>query len=207
MFEWGTAPHDSAEPLLFEPVGRRVVLGELFENDLFLLFVHCRPDGGSGEHAGHQPGGGDRVVARYEREVDRRLLAREGVHVRRKTLESLGDTSLVELVEAVEEQMFEVVRMPAGSSCDPAGTATVIRTVPEPGRGHSSALAPDGRMRSTGPCTEISSEWEIAGAVRNAVQTATARMNANDTRRVMVISMARIVTHPPIPLERYTLER
>ena len=102
-------PQGRAQLFLLETVGRSVVLRQLLEDDLFLFVVRNRFDLRPREHAGHQLGRGHRIIARDEREVDRRLLAGEGVHIGGQIFKRLGDPTLVEIVEAIEEQMLEVV--------------------------------------------------------------------------------------------------
>jgi len=86
--------------------------------------------------------------------------------------------------------------MAAGSSCEPAGTATVTRTVPEPGRGHSRARAPETRVRSTGTEAAEASSPPATDA-GSAVRDAASRLNdSSDTRKEFEYSMAAIVPRP-----------
>jgi len=57
----------------------------------------------------HELGRGHRIFPRYEREVNRSLLARKSVHVGRKQLEGLGHPTFVKGVKSIEEQVLEVV--------------------------------------------------------------------------------------------------
>lgn len=68
----------------------------------------------------------------------------------------------------------------------------MIRTVPDPGRGHSRALAPEGRTRSTGPSTTGSSAAaaDNEGAGR---QTINIKQTTSIRRYDIEVFMGRIV--------------